>query len=225
MRRVLLCILAALIIVSCSLKGDDGDDGATGPAGTPPSDNVFLVDSAWTTIRSDYLIAPSTSKINKSITSTSGLESEMQAHNAAHTDDQYRIIYGTVPDISVAPPSTLTVIRDSDHYVISVLENVPRSQVAAMRASIEATIAKGNTLYVDCDPPEYIPPSVVSDYVKYALYLIDASGAIQCEDHCEYISDYPSKAYYFERRKLAFESDAAMHPGWYVKSGELYTEP
>ena len=81
---------------------------------------------------------------------------------------------------------------------------------------------------VEAEPvPEPAPaiPREITDYERYAMYVIDPDGAIFCESHCEEweISGYPSQADYFAAMLPLFRLEAQQHgAGWLCISGELY---
>lgn len=206
-----------------------------------PIDKLYVYDSTWT-LR-DTGVALSTSR-NLSVPIT--LQTYVDNYNAIHIDDQLFITEG---EISVAEAPTCEIwIVDSITNVIEFmpggtvpyhLTGVPREDVVGRREAwrIECQGIGGATLYVDKAPPPEVappPPDTRPDYVKYAIYMIDADADgdvnvesiadIVLEDHCEDISDAPSKESYYATRVEAFILDTKANPsnGWTVVYERLY---
>jgi len=77
--------------------------------------------------------------------------------------------------------------------------------------------------YIETEPAVEAPvveaPVVLSEYERWALYLVAASGAILYEEHCT------SEARFLER-KLLYEAQArADGNGEFVVAGRLYIPP
>ncbi len=76
--------------------------------------------------------------------------------------------------------------------------------------------------------PEPPPVHVVTDYERFALYLIAPDGSIVYEEHCEDWAEAgrPSReAYYLERRTIYQNEAYARGAGWRAHCGSLYFPP
>jgi len=74
-------------------------------------------------------------------------------------------------------------------------------------------------------PPIIEAPREITDYERYALYVIDPTGTIFCEDHCEdYLAyGYASQAALFSAILPLYQLEAQQHgAGWQCISGALY---
>jgi hypothetical protein len=180
-----------------------------------------------------------TSKISKDIVSGDVLAQTVADYNASHTDDQYFLENQEVP-ITKAPTSHIWIVKPNTYERLEEDIDVDRSLIDGRYYmwALEAT-SLGGILYIDKVPPDvtvYNPPvDSRPDYVKYAIYDLDSSGAIMEETHCE---DYDpalmqneTKDQYFARRVIAFQNDVNNHQGkasgepWSIVSGQLYSPP
>lgn len=161
-----------------------------------PEPNVYVVDSAWQVVASEYEDGALASR---------SLESEVSTYNAEHLDDQWRIYRDTVPAIGAAPDATLSMV-DSASYSRLDVRTVSRADLAATRDAMRLLASeRGALLYVDLEPPAYrfvLPSSPPAElptdpYYLYAWYLIHINdGAIQKEEH----DDLIEPPVYFELR-------------------------
>lgn len=218
--RKLMILLLLITLAACTVPTDglDGKDGAPGTSGTAP--NVHIVNSAWETVYETTLEA-------RAIDSVDFIDLMVSDFNAAHTDDQWRIIYGDVPPIANAPTTDAYIINAALDKLVEC-RGLARSEVAEKRAELQA-IAKetAGTLYIDKSPPVPIPVPILTDYEKYAIYLVAADGSIIAETHCaddpwaDY--GYASLAEWFQARKAMFDLQAMGDGhGEYVIAGRLY---
>lgn len=195
--------------------------------------NRWIKNSKWKTVKTAY-VAPT-----KDLTEDSALAEELAAYNAANTSDQYFLTTEDTP-VTLAPTADIWITVPVTNKIIEEWHNVDRSLVDGRYAAWESDArARAGVLYIDKQPPaETVPVVVVDtrpDYEKYAIYALDSSGKIMIETHCEDYNtiDMPTetKAQYFARRVLAFQSDVNQHQGtksgepWSLKSGQLYTPP
>lgn len=222
MRKIILLILALALFASCSspVNGKDGTDGKDGTNGSNGKDgttttvnvtekpNVHVVNSAWK-------IVYETSMSSRAIDSSDYIDQMVAEYNDAHTDDQWRIIYGDVPDISTAPKASASIV-DASLAHIADFTDIPRSDLSTKRDSLRETAKeKSGTLYVDKTPPTPAPVHVVTDYERYALYLIAADGTIIAEEHLT-ADTFNDRVYQYQ---LQAQCDGK---GEYVISGRLY---
>lgn len=239
MRKAFVILLALILALgSCSIP-DDGIDGADGTPGTPGANgepgtdgapgkdataekpNVHVVNSAWD-------IVYETRVEGRAVQSTDYIDLMVSTYNGAHTDDQWRIIYGDVPEKETAPAADAYIIDSALAKLVEV-HGITRAGLPDKRESLR-TLAedKKGTLYIDKTPPEpALPPPVLTDHEKYAIYLVAASGAVIAEAHCASdpwaANGYASLDEWFRARKEMFELQArADGKGEYVISGRLY---
>ena len=166
----------------------------------------------------------------KSLTE-SNLQAQVDAYNAASTDDQERIYFDEVPAIEEAPAADLYMVVQSTNVIAEQVFGVPRSELASRRTSwnAEAVVQGGNmgepcVLYVDRAPPAPAPGAPVNPYVRYALYEVDVgTDAVICEEHATADTFYQRHEAY----GLSIEAQNGASPAdpWKVVSGQLYTAP
>lgn len=214
--RKFLIALAALLFASCQYPT------AITEIVQPPAANVRIYDSAWD-ILAEARLEPS-----RAITSTVDLEAQVDAYNSAHTDDQRFLVFGEEVIPVESSPLARAYLVASDYAPIASYA-CPRSDLAAERETWRAEAQEqGALLYVDRDPPPYVPPHIVTDWERYALYVVDSSGSIIYEDHCTgwLAGGWDSIDQYFYSRRQAFQSvvDGAQGPNlpWRLIAGQLY---
>jgi hypothetical protein len=190
---------------------------------TPPdvdTANVRIVNSAWRVVREATV---------RSITSTDDLEADVDAYNMAHTDDQWRIIYGEVPPIEAAPTADAFIVTGDTHEPTNTYLGIQRSDLEARRATwrlqVEldsAAAGRPCVLYVDNVPPApvVVAPAPVDPYVAYAIYVLDKSGAVLWEEH----PDADQYAARLAAWRLSIEVQNAGHPAdpWTLVTGRVY---
>lgn len=149
------------------------------PTAEPP--NIHVVNSAWQVVREDHL---------RAITSTDELEASVADYNAAHTDDQWRLIYGEVPPIEAAPTADAFIVYADSHDIEAEYRGIQRSDLMERRASWRLqteldsmTSGRQCVLYVDNIPPAPVPVAPPDPYVLYACYVVDSAGAVVYEEH------------------------------------------
>ena len=190
--------------------GADGKDGVNGKDATAPTPNLHVVNSAWKTVYETTISSA------RSIDSTDFIAIMVADYNAAHTDDQWRVIYGDVPDVSVAPSADAYIV-DAKLDRLAEYHGLARSSVETRRTELaEIAAAREGTLYIDKTPPAPEPVHVVTDYERFALYLVAADGSILFEEHCKSAEEYALRKSCYE---LQAQADGA---GEYVVAGRLY---
>lgn len=197
----------------------------TEPSATPEPVNLRVYDSAWAVV-----IEASVAR-SRELDSDDAIATQVDAYNTAHTDDQWRILYGeeAVP-VTNAPDATVYIVDAASHEVY-FQDEVPRADLEerreAWRLSVDAwSDDRGQlvdaALYVDNVPPApvIIATPAPDPYVIYALYCIDRAGAIMCEDHPT-AEDYPRRLGDF---RLTVECQNTFHPDdpWELITGRLY---
>lgn len=230
MKKILYMMIAAAVI-GCTpvIEPDPVEE-------EPETVTLYVYDSSWT-LREVSTALPAASR---DLSVPASLQAFVDDYNESHTDDQLFISEEEVP-VEEAPTCELWIV-DATTYEVKItrdpwgnqipyhLTGLPRSEVYDRREAWRLDcIGVGNgMLFVDREPPAPIPPPVEPvddrpDYVKYALYLFDETGALVAEDHCEDFYDYPSKKDYFNARKEAYAMDCVAHPGWTYIAGELWS--
>jgi hypothetical protein len=210
MKNKILILLAALVLASCTEVITI----------TPPPANVRIYNSAWQVIRADRIES-------RNITSTADLEAYVEEYNAANIDDQLFLIEGEaeVP-IEQAPNADAWIVDATSYDIVEEYLSVPRVQLETDRELWRLQLRNvGNALlFVDRIPPRPEPPAVVPDYEKYACYLIDETGAVIFETHCEDWQEagYPDIAACFAWYSWAVRQDALSNAGWSYVTGRLY---
>jgi hypothetical protein len=189
----------------------------------PPPPNIRVYNSAWQIVRADRLES-------RNITSTADLEAYVEQYNQANTDDQLFLIPGEaeVP-IEQAPSANAWIVDATTYDIKEEYLALPRVQLETDREVWRLQLRNvGNALlFVDRIPPRPEPPPVISDYEKYACYLIDENGGIVFETHCEGWQEagYSDIQSYFDYYARAVRYDALNNPGWSYVTGRLYVEP
>jgi len=214
LKRSILAIIAAFALAAC----------------TPPVEtviqterpNVHAVDSAWRIVAEATIGA-------RALDTAEALEAEAAAYNAAHTDDQWTVIYGEVPPIELSPSADAYIVYADTHEIIEEYHGIERADLTERRDQWRRQTDSYGTaiLYVDNIPP---PPVVIidtrSDYEKYALYLIAADGSIIFEEHLTDASYYATIDAHFADRLDIYQRQARLDGnGEYVISGAIYTPP
>lgn len=220
MRKALFLLL--ILLAACKMpvdgvngiNGRDGIPGEAGADGAPGKDAPVVVPNVHV-VNSDWQIVFETSLTDRSITSTDFIDKMVSDYNATNNADQWRIIYGDVPDIRNAPTADAYIIDASLEKLVEC-HGVARSAVSSKRTEMESVAkAKAGTLYIDKTPPEPAPVPVVTDYERYAIYLVAADGHIIAEEH--------ATADTFALRVSLYQLQAQGDgQGEYVISGRLY---
>lgn len=175
MKRLLFVLLSILLLFSCTQPTTPKQETKT----------VYVYDSAWNLILKTDVVVSS----GKTVT-MSDVETQVATYNATNNDDQYFLETEEVP-IEEAPNATAYIVRN-DTYAVMYQATVERTDLVDRRFAWDATVAcmadpetKVNipcTLFVD-KIPELPATPVVDDYVKWAIYIIDNTGAIWFEVH------------------------------------------
>jgi hypothetical protein len=186
--------------------------------------NVFVHNSKWETVGEYYV-----STRARDLTSDAAARDLVAAHNASTLADRYFLLEGADVAIEDAPPCNIYVVNPSTVAIIDQALAVPRvDAIANIDFYVHAAQIENGTLYVDNIPPP--PPPVIdtrTDYEKYAIYIVAASGAIVYETHCEdwdlyaptIAGCYTTRLYYYNLQAMA---DGG---GEYVITGRIYTAP
>jgi len=189
----------------------------------PPPPNIRVYNSAWDIVRADR-IEP------RSITTDAELVTYVEGYNAANTDDQLFTVEGEaeVP-IEQAPNADAWIVDATTYEIREEYLDIPRVNLVTDREIWRLQVySVGNAiLFVDRVPSEPPPVIVISDYEKYACYLINAEGMIVFETHCE---DWEAQGYSdivacFNYYAWAVQQDALSNPGYTYIIGRLYSEP
>ena len=167
---VILGLLVLCVLLACSVPL------------APETPNVHVVNSAWQVVREDV--------VGRTVSSTDSLEADVADYNAAHTDDQWRIIYGDVPPIEAAPTADAFIVYADSHDIEAEYRGIQRADLMERRASWRlqteldsATSGRACVLYVDNVPPAPVPVAPPDPYVLYACYVVDSAGAVVYEEH------------------------------------------
>ena len=189
----------------------------------PLSPNIRVYNSAWDVVRSDRIES-------RSITTDAELVEYVENYNATNTEDQLFLIEGEaeVP-IEQAPNANAWIVDATTYDIKEEYLALPRVQLETDREAWRLQLRNvGNALlFVDRIPPRPEPPPVISDYEKYACYLIDENGLIVFETHCEGWQEagYSDIQSYFDYYAKAVRYDALNNPGWSYVTGRIYVEP
>lgn len=217
MKRLLFVLLSILLLFSCTQP--------TTP--TQETKTVYVKNSAWETVL----------KTEVPVSSAKGMtESDINVwvadHNANTNDDQYFVMEEDIP-ITEAPTAPVFIVRNNNHAIMyqTVVE---RTDLVDRRFAWDATVACMAdpetgvnipcTLFVD-KIPELPATPVVDDYVKWAIYIIDNTGAIWFEVH-ETSEDSFQTRYEacMASRLLLDQSEPALAPHT-VLTRQLYIPP
>ena len=212
---VLLSVVLAVGIILCFVLALSS---CTPPDALPVA-NVHVVNSAWQVVREATV---------RALTSTDDIQADIEAYNAAHTDDQWRLIYGEVPPIEAAPTADAFIVTADTHEPTNTYLGIQRADLSERRATWRlqvdldsASSGRPCVLYVDNVPPAPAPPPPPPDpWVLYAIYVVDASGAVLWEEHPE-AGDYGARlrawGYTVELHNLESPADP-----WSVVTGRLW---
>jgi hypothetical protein len=179
MKKILIILAAMLLALSAC-------EQATLPMGDA---NLWVVNSNWEIVK-EYRVAESA----RSLTSLSVVTSEVAAYNSTTKDDQLSIVDDEDDlDIENAPDATIyEAYADTNEIICQVTvarKNLKYERGRAREQMLDHAASSGRSvvLYVDNAPPELsviVPePDLRPDYEKYAIYVIDANGAILYEAH------------------------------------------
>jgi hypothetical protein len=223
---LITCGLIATMILAVLLSGctppaaASEAPAATSPV-TPPAPNVHVVNSAWEVVREDVLASA------KSITSTDELQASIDAYNATHTDDQWRLIYGDVPPIAEAPTVDAYIVTCDTHELATEYHDIARADLVARRDAwrlqVEVSGAEMGSecvLYVDNVPPAPIPVTPPDPYVTYAIYALDAGDVVLYEEHPA-AADYGTRLYAWNLTIEVQNTTDPAHP-WHIVTGRLW---
>jgi len=171
------------------------------------------------------------------------LDSQVAAYNASHISDQWFIVDGEIPDLENAPPCDVFIVDKVTHIPITYPDgaggtvtvshtNWPRkSLVDNYSGFLTDAVAADGDLYIDVIPPAPTPLTAEQLYAKYSIYVIDKTGAILYEFHCDVVPDgFPgfTVTQYFStmltHANLIVQTDG-NGLGWSVISGQVYTAP
>jgi|WetSurMetagenome_2_1015567.scaffolds.fasta_scaffold110912_3 hypothetical protein len=213
--KKLIFLALCLAVIGCT-------QAVITPTVTPDPVNLRVYDSAWNIV-SEAAVA------SRAITSTAAIEAQVREYNAAHTDDQWRVIYGTdeIP-VSAAPDAIAYIVASADYSILHQ-EEVDRADLEARRDAWRLTAeawsdARGNlvpaVLYVDNIPPAPTVTPAPDPYAIFALYIIDSHSVIVFEEHPSE-ADYPRRLSDF---RLQVELQEAFHPEnpYTLITGRLY---
>jgi hypothetical protein len=229
MRKYFLIFAVLVLFFGCSnpfSKDKKSDDDVETPVVVEETEDpvetpVYVVNSAWQVVKTDTL-----KKSARAIESLDAIQAEVDAYNSTHTDDQWIILEDEVPPIEEAPEATLTIIftDDSEVYATSTVERakleyergIARSEIQTLKYNS----GRETALYVDNAAPIYTPPYVEPvdnrpDYEKYAIYVIDAAGAILFEEHPPEGADLLS---YFMGDATKTAKD------WYIQRSDIFRQ-
>lgn len=215
MKRIPL-ILAVLMLAGCTLEYIE-------PI------RYTVVDSAWNVVKTGFVDAPA----SRSLESTMSVLNSIDSYNEATNEDQYFYFEGDPPPIEEAPPATAYIVRD-DTLAVMYEATVERLDLVERREAwilTTQTIADPVTLinipctlFVDKTPE--LPPEVEIDpYSRYAVYLIDGSGAILYEAHCIDLASFQSTNSAYSLQAELLERDFPGDGPYAVISGQLYIPP
>lgn len=233
MRKIMFVFLAVILLAGCSET-----------IVQPYSRTVIVKDAFWRDVSIDNLQTDSRNLNLCAIdtypcyseVSESELLDYVEEYNAITLDDFLRVYYDTAPDLANAPPVDVFIVNPTTYAVNMAQYGIPRALLVENEAGWRAD-AHGQLLFIDHVPPPPLiePPS--SMYAWYALYVIDASGAIVYEDHCgwtveevwdgQWILDggWTDADDYRADIRVAYVSEVVTHPGWSFVERQLYEAP
>jgi len=205
------------------------------PSPTPAPHYVSVLNSKWEVIKQEVMAASG----SRDITSTAAIQAEIAAYNAAHISDQWFLVDGEVPALEDAPPCSIYIVDKVTHDVI-IGEAGPFMHLGWPRKQLvdnyegwqKDAISADGELYIDVIPPAPLPPTADQLYAKYSIYVIDSTGAIMYEYHCDVVPEgwLPfTPAQYFASwmnsvQNIVSNPTNANVP-WSVVSGRVYTAP
>lgn len=203
--------------------------GSCQQAVTPPpvviteKPNVHVMNSKW------YVVKEATIKA-RALDSIEVIAAEVDAYNAANTDDQQFLIEGEIPPIEQAPLADMWMVDPVTYAVVDEAHGISRELVREYWDEWKAGVAlQGLVLFVDNIPPAPIPdPNPPTPYEKCSIYAFDADGVLQFETHCEdwAIHEARSQEDWFYILSNAWQGEIAMNrPGWTLVLGRLWTPP
>lgn len=181
MKRLFVALLAILALSACRSSSDDTDTPAPAPAAKPI--NIRVYNSAWKIVKAETLVA---NRISADITSADAIKAEVEAYNAAHTDDQWFIENGEqeIP-IDQAPDAPAWIVNSAT-LAIYWQGTVSRSDLETRREVWRASVGAFDdpdthknvacTLYVDRLPPD--PPVIVPPAPLLWTALLDTSAKV-----------------------------------------------
>lgn len=212
MKRLCSIIAAILLAVSCQQPVVEL------PKVQAP--NIHIVNSRW------YVVKEAT-VTGRAIESTEALEAEVAAYNAANTDDQWTLIEGDVPPIENSPLANVWMVYPDTYEVYYEQLGMDRQLVRDNYDSWRQGVAsQGYVLFVDRIPPAPLPPpEPPTDFEKYAIYVFDADGVLQYENHCEDWAAHqaPSIEFWFYQLSTAWEGQIQLDGlGWTMIKGRLW---
>lgn len=187
-----------------------------------------VLDSAWNVVRTGFV----DSAVSRSIETTMDVLNSVSAYNDANNEDQYFYFEGEPPPIEDAPAATAYIIRDDTRAIMYEAE-VPRIDLIERReawklttetiADPETLINIPCTLFVDKIPE--LPPAVeVDPYARYAVYLLDGTGAILYEEHTT-PEAFSSRVSAYNVNAELMNRDFPDDGPYTVVSGQLYIPP
>jgi hypothetical protein len=214
MKRIPM-ILAILMFAGCSLEYIE-------PI------RYTVVDSAWNVVKTGFVDAPA----SRSLESTMSVLNSVDSYNEATNEDQYFYFEGEPPPIEEAPPATAIIVRD-DTLAVMYEATVERLDLVERREAwilTTQTIADPVTLinipctlFVDKIPE--LPPAVeVDPYARYAVYLLDGTGAILYEEHTT-PEAFSSRVSAYNVNAELMNRDFPDDGPYTVVSGQLYIPP
>jgi len=187
----------------------------------PPAANLRVYDSPWNIVAEEYIAD------SRAITTDALLSAYVEEYNAANTDSQLFIITGVelVP-VEYAPKVNAWIVAPGNYARLRTYVNQSRADLSTLRELWRTEAATlGGILYIDRLPPDEIIPVVKTAYELYALYVIDPTGAIYAETHCEEWAEwgYASQADLYATMLPLYRLEAQQHgAGWTCIAGEIY---
>lgn len=242
MKKFLFLLFMAIAFVLLPMSCDDGgttipgdpaiedpaDDPGDDPADDPATKTVIVKNSKWETTKTVDVLA---STRGTEIPTEEELLAEIIEYNMETTDDQLTLLDEEVP-IEESPVIDVYSVDPVTHEIISQYLDWPRQDyVDRYSVFVLQTQSEGGVLYVDQIPPApIIPDDPRTDYEKYALYYVEADGAILAEKHCADFDwaagGYESLEQYFTMTRYSWELQARSDGGGrYVVAGRIYTAP
>ena len=152
-RGALVCALSlALGLSGCPQAAPPSAPADDTPAtDTPVTSKAFAVNSAWQVAFSADVEKARTLK-------ESEFQAQVDAYNAANTDDQERVYFDEVPAIGDAPAASLYMVVQGSHVIAEEALGVPRADLVVQGGKMGEPFI----LYIDHAPPTPAPPGVQS---------------------------------------------------------------